>query len=252
MSIELVMLSNHLILCHHLLLLSVFTSIRVFSSELILHIRWPKYWNFSISFSNKYSGLISFRIDWFDLLAVQGTLKSLLQNRSSKASIIWHSAIFMVQHSHLYMTTGKSIAFTTWTFVSRVMSLLLKTLSRFVLAFLPRSKHLLFLWLQSTSTVILELKKIKFVTVAIVSPSICHEVMELDAMILVFWMLSFKPAFLLSYYTLIKKLFGSPLLSAIRVVSSAYLRLLIFLLAILIPACASSSLAFCMMYCAIS
>ena len=153
MFIESVMPSNHLILCHPLLLpSSIFPSIRVFSSESVLHIRWPKYWSWSFSFSispsNEYSGLTSFRIDWLDLLAVQGTLKSLLQHHSSKASTLWHSAYFVVQHSHLYMTTGKTIALTRWTFVSKVMSLLFNTLSRFVIAFLPRSKHLLISWLQ--------------------------------------------------------------------------------------------------------
>ena len=148
--------------------------------------------------SNEYSGLISFNIDWFDLLAVQGTLKNLLQYHSSKASILWRSAFFMVQLSHPYMTTRKTIALTRWTFVSKVMSLLFNTLSRFVIVFLPRSKHLLISWLQSPSTVILEPKKIKSVTVSIVFPSISHEVMGPDAMILVFLMLSFKPGFSLS------------------------------------------------------
>ena len=145
-SIELVMPSNHLILCRPLLLLpSTFPSIRVFSNESVLHIRWPKYWSFSfnISPSNEYSGLTSFRMDWFDLLAVQGTLKSLLQCHSSKASTLWCSAFFMVQLSHLYMTTGKTIALTIWTFVGKVISMLLNMLSRFVIAFLSRSKRLL-------------------------------------------------------------------------------------------------------------
>jgi len=157
MSIESVMPSNHLILCCPLLLLpSIFPSIRVFSNESVLHSRWPKYWNFSFSLSpsNEYSGLISFRIDWFDLLAVQGTLKSLLQHHSSKASILWHSAFFIVQLSHPYMTAGKTIALTRWTFVGKVMSLLFNILSRLVIAFLPRSKHLLISWLQSPSAVI--------------------------------------------------------------------------------------------------
>ena len=178
--------SNHLILCHPLLLTpSIFPRIRIFSNESVLHIRWPKYWNFSFSVRpcNEYSGLISFTIDWFDLLAVQGTLKSLLQHHSSKASILWHSAFFMVQLSHLYMTTGKSIALTRWTFVGKVMSLHFNMLSRFVIAFLPRIKHILISWLQLPSAVILETKKIKSVTVP---PSICHEVMGPDAMILVF------------------------------------------------------------------
>ena len=145
MSIELVVLYNQLMLCHPLFLwLPIFLSIRVYSSELALHIRWPKHWCFSISPSNEYSGLISFRMDWLDLLAVQGTLKSLLQHHSSKASILWHSTFFTVHLSHPYMTTGKTIALTIWTFVSKVISLLLNMLSRFVIAFLPRSKdHLI-------------------------------------------------------------------------------------------------------------
>ena len=140
MSIELVMPSNHLILCHPILLPpSIFPSIRVFSNESVLHIRWPKYWSFiySISPPNKYSGLIFFRMDWLDLLSVQGTLNSLLQHHSSKASILWHSAFFTVQLSHPYMTTGKTLAWTRWTFVVKVMSLLLNMLSRLVIAFLP-------------------------------------------------------------------------------------------------------------------
>ena len=145
MSIESVMPSNHLILCRPLLLPSVSPSIRVFSNESVLHIRYPKYWSFSfsISSSNEYSGLISFTIDWFDLLGVQGTLKSLLQHHSSKASIFRHSAFFIVQLSNRYMTTGKTIALTRQTFVGKVMSLLFNTLSRLAIAFLPRSKHLL-------------------------------------------------------------------------------------------------------------
>ena len=195
--------SNHLILCHpYFLPLSTFPSIRVFSNESVLRIRWPKYWSFSFSISpsNEYSGLISFRMDWFDLLSVQGTLQSLLQHHSSKASILWHSAFFMVQLSHPYMTTGKTTALNRWTFVSKVMSLLFNMLSRLVIAFLPRSKHILISRLQSPSAVILGSKKIKSVTVSIVSHSIFHEVMGLDAMILVFVMLSFKPAFSLSSF----------------------------------------------------
>ena len=140
MSIESVMPSNHLILCHPLLPPSIFPSIRVFSSELVLHIRWPKYWSitFSISSSNEYSGVISFRVDWLDLLAVQGILKSLLQHHGSKASILLRSAFFIVQLSHPYMTTGKTIALTRWTFVGKVMSLLFNMLSRLVITFLPR------------------------------------------------------------------------------------------------------------------
>ena len=168
-----------------LLLPSIFPSIRVFSNELVLHIRWPKYWSFSvgISPSNGYSGLISFRIDWFDLLAGQGTLKSLLQHHSSKESIIGCSAFFMVQLYHPYMTTGKTIALTRWTLVGKVMSLLFNMLSRLVIAFLPRSKHLLISWLQVPPAVILEPKEMKSVTVSIVSPYICLERMGLDAMI---------------------------------------------------------------------
>ena len=149
-SIESMMPSNHLILCRPLLLLpSIFPSIRVFSNELVLHIRRPKYWSFSFSISpsNEYSGLISFRMDWLDLLAVQGTLKSLLQHHSSKASILWHSALIIVQFSHPYMTTGKTIALTRWTFVGKIMSLLFNMLSRLVIAFLPRNKHLVISWL---------------------------------------------------------------------------------------------------------
>ena len=189
MSIESVMPSNHLILCLPLLFLhSIFPSIRVFSNDSALPSRWPKYlsFSFSISPSNEYSGLISFRIDWFDLLAVQGTLKSLLQHHNSKASVLWCSAFFIVQLSYPYMTTGKTIAFTIWTFLGKVICLLFKMLSRFVIAFLPRSKHLLISWLQSPSAVILEPKKIKSLTVSIVSPSICHEAMGPDAMIFVF------------------------------------------------------------------
>jgi len=197
--------------------------------------------------SNAYSVLISFRIEWFDLLAVQGTLKSLLQYNSSKASLLRLSVFFMVQISYPYATTRKTIALIRWTFVGKVISLLFNMLPRLVITFLPRSKGLLISWLQSPYAVIFEPRKIKSITVSIVSPSICHEVMGLDAMILVFWMLSFKPGFWLSF-TLIKRLFSFSLLSPIRVVSSAYLRLLIFLSAILIPACASSSPAFHMIY----
>ena len=188
MSIESVMPSNHLILCHPLLLLpSLFPSIRVFSNESALCIRWPKYWSFSfnISPSNEHPGLISFRMDWLDLLAAQGTLKSLLQHHSSKASVLQCSAFFTVQLSCPYMTTGKTIALTRLTFVGKVMSLLFNMLSRLVITFLLKSKHLLISWLQSPSAVILEPPKIKSATVSAVSPSISHEVMGLDAMILV-------------------------------------------------------------------
>ena len=180
--------SNHLILCGPLLLPSVLPSIRVFSNESVLHIRWPEYWSFSFSISpsNEYSGIISFRMDWLDLLAIQGALKSLLQHHSSKASILWRSAFFMVQLSHPYMTTGKTIALTIWTFVGKVMSLLFNMLSRLVIAFLQRSKRLLISWLQSPSVVILEPRKIKSDTVSTVPPSISHEVIGPDAMIFIF------------------------------------------------------------------
>ena len=197
MSIKLVMLSNNLILCYPLLLLpSVFLSIGVFSNESVLRIRWPKYWSFSFSISpsNKCSGLISFRTDWLDLLAVQGTLKS----KSSPSPQF--KSINSLVISFLYgptltsiMTTGKTIALTRQTFVGKVMSLFFNMLSSFFIAFLPRSKRLLVSWLQSPSAVILEPPKIKSITASIASPSICHEVMVLDAMIFVFWMLSFKP-----------------------------------------------------------
>ena len=189
MSIESVMPSNNLILSHPLLLLpSILPSIRVFSNESALHIRWPKYWSFSFNVSpfGEHPGLISFRMDWLDFFAVQGILKSLLQHHSSKASILWHSAFFIVQLSHPYMTIGKTIALTRQIFAGKVMSLLFNMLSRLVITFLPRSKCLLISWLQSPSAVILELRKIKSVTVSTVSPFICHEVMGPDAMILVF------------------------------------------------------------------
>ena len=206
----------------------------VFSNESALCIKWPKYWSFSFSISpsNEYSGLRMNKIDWFDLLAVHGILKSLLQYNSSKASILQHPAFFIAQLSHPYMTTGKTIALTRWASVGKVISLLFNMLSSVVIAFLLRSKHLLISWLQSTSAVILEPKKIKSLTVSIVSPSVCHEVMWSDAIIFIFWMLSFKPTFSFSSFTFIERAFSSSLLSAIRVVSSVCLRLLIFLLAI--------------------
>ena len=186
---ELVMPSNHLILCCPiLLLLSIFPSIRVFSNESALHIMWPKYWRFSfnISPSNEYPRLIFFRTYWLDFLAVQGTLKSFLQNHSSKASILWCSAFFIVQLSHPYMTTGKTISLTRRTFIGKVITLLFNMLSRLVITFLPRSKRLLISWLQSPSAVILESPHKKSVTVSIVSPSTFREVMGPDAMISVF------------------------------------------------------------------
>ena len=192
-------------------------------------ISWPKYWSisFSISPSSEYSGSISFKIDWFDLLAVQGTLRSLLQHHSSKASILWHFAFFMVQLSQPYVTTGKTIALSIRTFCGEVRSLFFNTLSRFVIAFLPRSTHLLISRLQSPSAVIVGPNKRKFVTVSTISHSICHEVMGPDPMILLFkkiylvlrWFLSF------SSFNLIKMFFS---FSPISVASSAYLRLLIF------------------------
>ena len=201
MSSESVMPSIHLILCRLLFLLpSIFPSIRVFSNESVLCITWPKYWSFSFSISpsNEHSGLTFFRMDWSDLLAVQRTLKSLLQHHGLKASILQRSAFFMVQPSHPYMTTGKTIALTTQTFVYKVVSLIFNRLSSFDIAFLPKYKCVLISWLQSPSAVILEPKKIKSDTV---SPSICHEVMGPDAMIFVFRVLSFTPTFSLSSLT---------------------------------------------------
>ena len=200
--------SSHLILCRPLLLLPpIPPSIRVFSNQSALTMRWPKYWSFSFTInpSNEHPGLISFRMLWLDLLAAQGTLKSLLQHHSSKASILQHSSFFTIQISHPCMTTGKIISLTRWTFVDKVMSLLFNMLSRLVVTYLPRSKHLLISWLQSPSAVILEPRKIKSDTVSTVSTSISHEVMGPDAMILVFWMLSFKPTFSLFSFTFIKK-----------------------------------------------
>ena len=198
MSIESVMPSNHLILCHPLLLLPpIFPGIRVFYNESVLPIRWPKYWSFKLTINptNEYSGLISFRIDWFALLVVQGL------SRVFSNTTVQKYQFFMFQLSHPYMTTGKTIALTRQTFVGKVMSLLFNMLSRLVIAFLPKSKRLLISWLQSTSAVILELKKIKSATISVVSPSICHEVMGLDAMIFLFWVLSFKPIFSLSAFS---------------------------------------------------
>ena len=181
MSIMSVMPSNHIILCHPLLFLpSIFLSIRVFSNESVFHIRWPKYWSSAsasvLPMNIQDSGLISFRMDWLDLLAVQGTLKSLLQHHSAKASILRCPASFIIQLSHPYRTTGETIALTRWTSFGKVMSQLFNMLSKSVTAVLPRSKCLLISWLQSPSAVILEPPKIKAVTVSIVSPSICHQV----------------------------------------------------------------------------
>ena len=188
--------SSPLILCRPLLFLPpIPPRIRVFSNESTLCMRWPKYWSFSFSIvcSKEHPGLISFRMDWLDLLAVQGTLNSLLQHHSSKASILRRSAFFTVQISHPYMTTGKTIALTGQTLLGKVMLLLFNMLSRLVITFLPRGKCLLISWLQSPSAVILEPKKLKSGTVSTVSPSVCHEVMGPDAMIFVFQMLSHSP-----------------------------------------------------------
>ena len=186
MSIKSVVPSNHLILCHPLLPPSIFPRIRVFSSDSVLPIRWPKYWSFSFSISpsNEYLGLISFRIDWFELLAVRGTLISLLQHHSSKASVLWCSAFFIVQLSHPCMTTGKTIALTRRTFVGKATSLFFNMLSRLVIAFLPRSKRLLISWAAVPICSDFGAQDIRSVTVSIVSSSICHEVMGLDAMTL--------------------------------------------------------------------
>ena len=218
-------------------------------NKLVHHIRWPKYWSFSFSISpsNEYSGLISFKMEYLDLLAVQGTcLKSLLQHHSSEASVLQCSAFFIVQPSHPYMTTGKTIALTWQTIVGKVMSLLFNMLCRLLITFLPRSKHLLISWLLSPSAVILEPPKIVSHCFSIYLT--WRDGTECLTLSLVFWKLNFKPKFLLSSFTFIKRLFLSSSLSAIRVVSFAYLWLLIFLLAILIPACASYSPAFLMMY----
>ena len=244
--------SYHLILClPPLLLPSIFPITRVFSKESVFCIRWQ-----SISVLASVS-ILSINIqDWFPsgltgwILQSNGLSRifsnTTLENNTMFKSINY-SALFTVQLSHPCMTAGTTIAFTRQTFVGKVMSLLFNMLSSLVIAFLPRIKHVLTSWLQLLSSVILEPKKIKSVTVSIVSPSIFHELMGLDATILVFWTLSFEPTFSLSSFTFIKMLFNSSL-SAIRVVLSAYLRLLVFLLAILVPACASSSPAFLMMY----
>ena len=210
--------SNHLLYHPLLLLPSIFPSIRIFSNESVLHIRWPKYWSFSFAL------VLPMNIqDWFplgltDWISLQSKgLSRVLQHHSSKASILWCSVFFIVQFSHPYMTTGKTIALTRWTFVNKVKSLLFNMLSRLFIAFLPRSKCLLISWLQSPSAVILEPKKVKSVIIYIVSPSNCREVMGPDAMILVFWMLSFKPAFSLSSFTFIKRLFSKLIFIAHRV-----------------------------------
>ena len=243
--------SNRLILCRLLLLPpSISLSIRVFSHESALHIRWPKCWSFSfsISSSNEHSGLTSIRMDWLDLLAVQGTLKSLLQHHSSKASILRCSAFFILQLSHPYMTTGKTIALTKWTFVGQAMSLLLNMLSKLVITFSFKEQASFNFMAAVTIYSDFGAPKNKVCLCFHSFPIYFHEMMRPDAMILVFCVLSFKPNYSLSSFTFIKRLFGSSSLSAIRVVSSAYLRLLIFLPEILIPACTSSSPAFLMMY----
>ena len=215
--------ANLLILsCPILLLPSVFPRIRVFSNESVLHIRWPKYWSFNISPSSEYSGMISFRIDWFDLLVVQGTLRSLLQYHNSKASVLQHPAFFMVQLEHPYMTTGKTIALTRRTFVDK-MSLLFNMLSRFVIASFPRSKHLLMSWLQSPSAVTVEPKMSLLPLFPLLFAVKWWDQIPWSQ---VFLMLSSKLGFSFSTCTLIKRLFCSSSLSAIRVVSSAYARLL--------------------------
>ena len=237
---------NHLILCHPLLFLPlIFPNIRIFSN--VLHISWPKYWSFSfsISTSSEYSGLISFRIDCLDLLAAKGTLKRILQHHSSEVSNLQRSTFFTVQLSHSYMTTGKSIALTRWTFVGKVMSLLFNMLSRLVITFLPRSNCLLISWLQLSSVAILEPPQSKVCHYVRCFPiyllwsdgTRCHDLSFLNV--------DFQAN--IFTFTFIKRLFSSSSLSAIRVVSSVYLRLLIFLLETLIPACASSSPAFLMM-----
>ena len=240
MSVETVMSSNHLILCCLLLLLpSIFPSIfyngsfpRVFSNESVLHIRWPKYWSFSfsISSSNEYSGLVSFCIDCLIPLLSKGFSRVFTSTRVRKHEFFsGHPSLWSNSHIHTWLLEKPVL--TRWTFVGKVMSLLLNILSRLVITFLPRSKCLLLTamksWLQSPSAMILETKKMKSDTVSTVSPSISHEVMGPEAMIFIFWMLSFKSTFSLSYFTFIKRLFSSSLLSAIKVVSSAYLSLLV-------------------------
>ena len=211
--------SNHLILCHPFLLLpSIFLSIRVFSNESVLCNRWPKYWSFSFSISpsNDYSRLISIRTEWLNL-AVQGTLKSLLQHHSSKTSILRCSAFFMVLLSHPYLTIGKNHSLD----ICQQSDILFNRLARFIIAFLPRNNHLLISWLQLPSSD-LGAQENKIYHCFLFSPSICHELMGLDAMTLICLMLSFKPAFLFSSFIFIKRLFSSSSLSAIRVISSAY------------------------------
>ena len=259
MSIESVMPFNLSSSVNLLLLPSILPSIRVFSKESVLCIRWPKCWSFSFSISpsNEYSGLISFRMDWLDLLAVQRTLKVFSNTAAQKPSIPQHSAFFMVQLSHPYMTTGKAIALTRWTFVGQVMSLLFNTLSRLEyiyliyipsIAFLPRSKFILLSCLQSPSSVISEPKKIKSLTVSIVSSSICHEMMGLDAMIFVFWMLSFKPAFSTPFFHLHQEAFQFLFTFCHNDAVICISEVIDISPGNLDCACASASLAFHMMY----
>ena len=248
--IEWMMPSKHLILCCPLLLLpSIFPGIRVFSSESVLHIRWSKYWSlsFRISPTNEYSELISFRIDWFDLL-VQGTLKILFQHHSLKASILRRSGFCMVQLSQLYLTTGKTIALTIQTVVGKLMSLIFNMLSRLVIAFLWRREASFNFMAAVTIHGYFGAQESKICPCFLCFPIYLPWRDGTRYHDLHFWMLSFKPAFSLSSFTFIKRLFSSSSLSAIRVVSSTYLRLLIFLLVILIPGCASSNLVFLMMY----
>ena len=235
MPVESIMLSNQLILCCPLLLLpSIFPRIRVFSNELALHIRWPNYWSISFSISpfNEYSGFISFRNDWFDLLQSKG-LSRFFSSTTIQKHQFFDTQPSLWSSSYIHTWLLEKLPLTIWTFVSKVMSLLSNTLSRFVIAFLPRSKCLLISWLQSLLAVIWEPKKVKSVTTSTFCPSICHEVMGQHAMILVFWMLSFKSTFSLFH----QEVLISSLFSAFGVISPAYLRLLIFLLAILIPPC---------------
>ena len=235
MPVESIMLSNQLILCCPLLLLpSIFPRIRVFSNELALHIRWPNYWSISFSISpfNEYSGFISFRNDWFDLLQSKG-LSRFFSSTTIQKHQFFDTQPSLWSSSYIHTWLLQKLPLTIWTFVSIVMSLLSYTLSRFVIAFLPRSKCLLISWLQSLLAVIWEPKKVKSVTTSTFCPSICHEVMGQHAMILVFWMLSFKSTFSLFH----QEVLISSLFSAFGVISPAYLRLLIFLLAILIPPC---------------
>ena len=251
MAIESVMPSNHLILCRRVLLSSIFPTSGYFQMSQFFESDGQ-----SIGVSASASVLRMNIQDWFPLgltglISLQSKeLSRVFSNTTVQKHQFYSTQLSLWYNSHPYMTTRKTIPLTRQVFFGKVMSLLFNMLSRFIKAFLPKSKHLLISWLQSPSAVILEPKKLKSLTVSIISPSICHEGMGLDAMIFVFWMLSFKPSFSLSLFTFIKRLFSSSSLYAIMVVLSAYLRLLIFLLAILIPACASSSLAFhwCILY----